>query len=133
MVIDRYYYSGIVYSAAKGRPDLSLEWARQPEVGLPKPDLCLFLNISPEAVAGRGGFGSEKYETSDMQKSVRWLFYQLMKLPDGQDMKTIDAGREVNEVEIDVAKAVEVVMRSAKMREALGSILPRAEMRDAAG
>lgn len=131
-MIDRYYYSGIVYSAAKGRHDLSLEWARQPEVGLPKPDLCLFLNISPEAAAERGGFGSEKYETSDMQKRVRTLFYELMKLPDGQDMKIVDAGRDVEEVKNDVLKEVEEAMASSKMRETLGSILPWSETPEAA-
>ncbi|KAJ4307375.1 Thymidylate kinase, partial [Neodidymelliopsis sp. IMI 364377] len=59
VIIDRYYYSGIVYSAAKQNPSLSLEWCRNPDVGLPRPDLCLFLDISAEAAAQRGGYGTE--------------------------------------------------------------------------
>src|SRR5688500_2397654 len=47
IVLDRYYYSGCVYSAAKNNPSLSLEWARHPEEGLPRPDICVFLDISP--------------------------------------------------------------------------------------
>lgn len=35
-VVDRYSYSGITYSLAKGLNPL---WTCQPEVGLPKPDL----------------------------------------------------------------------------------------------
>ncbi|KAF2025502.1 P-loop containing nucleoside triphosphate hydrolase protein, partial [Setomelanomma holmii] len=60
VVIDRYYYSGCVYSAAKQDPSMSLEWCRQPDVGLPRPDLCIFLDISAEDAAKRGGYGSEK-------------------------------------------------------------------------
>ena len=122
MVIDRYYYSGIVYSAAKGNPRLSLEWARYPEIGLPLPDLCVFLDIAPEAAARRGGFGDERYETGAMQKRVRVLFYDLMKLPDGERMRVVDAGRGVEEVGKEIADAVEGVMRSTMMREDVGSI-----------
>jgi len=122
VVIDRYYYSGIVYSAAKGNPTLSLKWARQPEIGLPLPDLCLFLDIAPEAAATRGGFGSEKYETSAMQKKVRELFYNMMKLPDGQHMKVVDAGRSVAEVEKDVMENVDQVISTLHTKGTLGSI-----------
>lgn len=122
MVIDRYYYSGIVYSAAKGNPTLSLEWARCPEVGLPLPDLCIFLDITPEAAAKRGGFGDEKYETSVMQRRVRELFHWLVKSPDGQSMKVIDAGRTVETVEKDVMEIVDEVMRNLQKQQGLRSI-----------
>lgn len=124
VVIDRYYYSGTVYSAAKGNPTLSLEWARNPEIGLPLPDLCLFLDIAPEATAKRGGFGSEKYETSAMQEKVRELFHALMELPDGQNMKVLDVGRSVEEIEKDIIENVDQVISTLHTREALGSIRP---------
>ncbi|PHH68089.1 hypothetical protein CDD80_269 [Ophiocordyceps camponoti-rufipedis] len=38
IVCDRFYHSGMVYSAAKDNPSLTLSWARGPEVGLPRPD-----------------------------------------------------------------------------------------------
>ncbi len=133
MVIDRYYYSGIVYSAAKGRPDLSLEWARRPEVGLPRPDICFFLDITTEAAAKRVGFGDEKYETSAMQKRVRELFYELVKLPDGQDIRVIDAGRNIEAVETDIAERARELMGHSKMTEAVRSILPWADMPEVAG
>lgn len=128
VVIDRYYYSGIVYSAAKQRSDLSLQWAREPEVGLPRPDICLFLDISPEAAAKRGGFGNEKYETSAMQKRVRELFYKLLQLPDGQDIKVIDAGRGIEVVEQDIIERVVQKMDQTKMAQCLRSISPWSDM-----
>src|SRR5256885_16919812 len=79
IVIDRYYYSGIVYSAAKDNPLLSLEWARCPEVGLPRPDICIFLKLSTKDAAQRGGFGQEKYENREMQDRVRDLFDDLKR------------------------------------------------------
>ena len=128
VVIDRYYYSGIVYSAAKDKADLSLKWARDPEIGLPRPDVCLFLDIAPEAAAKRGGFGREKYETSAMQKRVRELFYELMRTSDGLDIRMVDAGRSVEEVENDVMGRVRDVMEQSKMAKPLTAILPWEEV-----
>lgn len=104
VIVDRYYYSGIVYSAAKQNPDLTLAWAREPDVGLPRPDVCIFLNISPEDAAKRGGFGLEVYENDNMQDRVRDLFKKLQRLPDGEDMHTVDAGGSMDEVECQVLK-----------------------------
>src|SRR4051794_30894704 len=73
VIIDRYSFSGAVYSAAKANPDLSLDWAWYPEIGLLKPDLVLFLDISPEEAAKRGNYGDERYETEKMQSRVRML------------------------------------------------------------
>lgn len=98
VVIDRYYYSGAVYSAAKNNPNLTLDWAIQPEIGLPKPDLCIFLDVSPTDAAARGGFGSERYETSEMQKRVRNLFQELLQKPQNREMVAVDAGESMEEV-----------------------------------
>jgi dTMP kinase len=70
VLCDRYYYSGIVYSAAKQNPTLDLAWARGPEVGLPRPDLVLFLDLGEEQAEARGGWGAEVYEKVEMQKRV---------------------------------------------------------------
>ena len=39
VVLDRYVYSGVAYSAAKGTPGMDLNWCLQPDLGLLKP--CL--------------------------------------------------------------------------------------------
>lgn len=55
-----------------------LEWCKQPDVGLPKPDLILFLQLSPEEAAARGNFGRERYENGPFQKKVLQSFHHLM-------------------------------------------------------
>ena len=77
VLCDRYYHSGIVYSAAKQNPSLSLAWARAPEVGLPRPDLVLFLDLDEIQAKARGGWGGEVYEKGEMQRRVRELFWGL--------------------------------------------------------
>jgi dTMP kinase len=112
VIIDRYYYSGCVYSAAKDNPSLSLAWARDPEVGLPRPDVCLFLEISPEEAAKRGGFGTEKYEVKKMQDRVRELFAELQNAPEKGDFVRIDAGKSMEDVEEAVWKAAMDVFKT---------------------
>lgn len=119
LVLDRYYYSGIVYSAAKGRGDLSLEWARAPEVGLPRPDLCLFLDVNPEAAGARAGFGDERYECGEMQVRVRELFYRLVGMVDGADIRVIEAWHDVKRVEGEIWEKVEKILQN---RETMGPL-----------
>lgn len=128
IIIDRYYYSGIVYSAAKDNPSLTLSWAREPEVGLPRPDVCIFLDISPEGAAKRGGFGLEKYENDKMQRRVRELFYRLADLPDGKDFRIVDAGKSLDEVEEEVMLAVDSAFGSSSDSQVLKSVEPWPEV-----
>jgi len=112
VVVDRYYYSGCVYSAAKGVPGMDLRWCRQADVGLPRPDVCLFLDLTAEETARRGGFGAERYEEKGMQKRVGELFAELQDgWDERQDMVVIDAGRRVEVVEREIREVVEDVMR----------------------
>lgn len=114
VVVDRYYYSGCVYSAAKQNPTMDLAWCRNPEIGLPRPDLCLFLDISAEGAAKRGGFGTERYEKQEMQDRVRELFKEMRTHQDeGEDIVVVDAGGSVEEVESAIHNVV---------RQRLGSV-----------
>ena len=54
IVCDRYWYSGVAYSHAKG---LDLDWCIAPDQGLIAPDLVLFFRGDPEKLAQRGGYG----------------------------------------------------------------------------
>ncbi len=93
IVCDRYYYSGMIYSAAKQNPSLSLEWARTPEIGLPRPDVVVFLDLDPAEAEKRGGFGDEKYEKKEMQQRVRALFLGLLDSNSAEaEMKVVNAG-----------------------------------------
>jgi dTMP kinase len=106
VIVDRYCFSGAVYSAAKDNPNLPLHWAWAPEIGLPKPDITLFLQISPQDAARRGGFGAERYETTKMQFRVRELFGELFSKLGNQLVQTLDAGRAAEVVANDVSQPV---------------------------
>ncbi|KAL7785291.1 P-loop containing nucleoside triphosphate hydrolase protein [Trichoderma ceciliae] len=97
VVSDRFYHSGIVYSAAKKNPHLPLSWARAPDSGLPRPDLVLFLDLDEEAARARGGWGSEKYEREEMQRTVRELFWALSM--GGKDIKGQDLLQQLGGIE----------------------------------
>ncbi|KAF1363627.1 thymidylate kinase [Lizonia empirigonia] len=106
LIIDRYYYSGLVYSAAKRLPALTLPWCRHADVGLPRPDVVVFLDICAAAAAQRGGYGAEKYETGEMQGRVRELFREVRGRAEGEDFVVVDAGGEVGEVGRVVGRVV---------------------------
>lgn len=78
VVADRYSYSGIAYSSAKR--NLSIDWCKEPEKGLPKPDLVIYLELPREAQYNRPGFGDEKFETRELQELVRGQYEQIMEL-----------------------------------------------------
>jgi dTMP kinase len=107
IVCDRYYYSGMVYSAAKQNPNLTLEWARKPDEGLPKPDVVVFLDLDPEEAEKRGGFGDEKYENRAVQERVRQLFLSLRygQTEEACDLVVVGAGGSVDEVARQVRAA----------------------------
>ncbi len=124
IIVDRYYYSGIVYSAAKSHADISLSWAREPEVGLPRPDICLFLDVEPEIAQKRAEFGQERYEAKEMQMRVRAGFYELIRGEDGEDIRVLDAGQGVDKVENEVWKIVEHFVMEDGVSYPLRTILP---------
>lgn len=72
VVVDRYSYSGIVYTASKEHPDPpSWKWCLQSEEDLPQPDLvfCL-IPSSVDDLANRGGYGEERFENASFQTRV---------------------------------------------------------------
>lgn len=104
----------MVYSAAKGNPSLGLGWARAPEVGLPRPDAVVFLDLDEDRARERGGFGEERYETAEMQRRVRGLFWGLKKgevggvpfAEEAGDLVVVDAGGSVEEVAEEIWRVV---------------------------
>ncbi|XP_069752542.1 thymidylate kinase isoform X2 [Narcine bancroftii] len=77
LIVDRYAFSGVAFTSAKS--GFNLEWCKQADVGLPKPDVILFLNLEPSAAMKRGGFGTERYENLHFQELVLQRFGELMK------------------------------------------------------
>lgn len=73
-ICDRYAYSGVAFSAAKG---LDLEWCKSCDGGLIAPDCIIYLDMSVEDAAKRGNYGEERYEKEEFQRSVRSRFMEL--------------------------------------------------------
>lgn len=72
IVADRYSYSGVAYSSAKG---LSYDWCMAPERGLIRPDLVFYLrNETIETLLNRLNFGTERYENRELQTKVAKIF-----------------------------------------------------------
>ncbi|XVF71485.1 hypothetical protein PTKIN_Ptkin12aG0041100 [Pterospermum kingtungense] len=99
LVVDRYSYSGVAFSSAKG---LDFEWCKAPEIGLIAPDLVVYLDIPPEKAAERGGYGGERYEQLEFQKKVA----QHYKLLEDSSWKIVDACRPLEDVEKQVKEIV---------------------------
>jgi dTMP kinase len=129
VIVDRYSFSGAVYSAAKDNPDLSLTWAWNPEIGLLKPDLLFFLDISSADAAKRGGYGEERYEKEEMQARVRTLFQKLFSKLDIA-VHQVDAGRTIDQVSVDILAVVQHETRNphngSKELEKLGPLAEKA-------
>ena len=68
VVCDRYAYSGVTYSIAKG---LDFDWCCGADKGLIKPDLVIYFQASAEQLAMRDGFGDEVFENLEFQKKVQ--------------------------------------------------------------
>lgn len=70
----------------------------------------MFLNVSPEAAAKRGGFGEERYETSSVQTAVREMFVQIGRDVGDARWAVVDASRGMDEVEADIRKRTEALL-----------------------
>lgn len=92
LIVDRYSYSGIVFSSAKD--GMNFKWCKEPEVGLPKPDIVLLLTLSKEAMMKRPGFGDERYENPTMQNNVATIYKKLID----DSWVVVDAGKDIETV-----------------------------------
>lgn len=76
-------------------------------MGLPSPDLVLFLDLSPEVAATRGGYGQERYETSSVQLAVREIFSRIGTEVGKERWKVVDAGLGMEDVQRIVREGAE--------------------------
>ncbi|KAF4695235.1 hypothetical protein FOZ63_031608 [Perkinsus olseni] len=81
------------------------------QVGLPKPDMVVFLDLSPEAAARRGAYGEERYEKKEVQVKVRRMYTRFEKEPFWQifdaDKPAEEVTRKVTDAAIAVAQELE--------------------------
>jgi dTMP kinase len=118
IVLDRYIYSGIAYSLAKlqqnatGSPEMaSVDWLYSPDKGLPKPDLTLFLTLDMEELSVRKGWGEERYEKQEFQKSVKTCFLSILDPVKDKSIHFVDVNNKNIE---DVTKLIWLVVESTE-------------------
>lgn len=101
VICDRYAYSGVAFSAAK--ENMSIEWCKGPDEGLPEPDLVIFLDADRSEAEGRTGYGGERYEVTEFQKRADENFRKLVS----EKWRMVDASRSLDEVRAEVEKVVQ--------------------------
>ena len=87
----------------KFQPGLTIDWCKQPDVGLPKPDLVCFLDVSEEVAMKRADFGGERYEMTDFQRRVRDNYEKLRD----SSWVTVSADGTLEEVQEELFKIVQ--------------------------
>ena len=120
LICDRYAYSGVSFSSAKGTPGMDLEWCKTCDRGLPSPDCIIYLDMPVEDAAKRGAYGEERYENIDFQIKVREKFLTLK----GADEKagtvpwhTIDAAQSIEIIQEQIQKIADDTMEKAQNQE----------------
>jgi len=79
-----------------------LSWCKQPDIGLPRPDLVCFLDVSEEVAIKRADFGGERYELTDFQRKVRENYTKLTD----PSWVTVSADGTMDEVEKELYSIV---------------------------
>ena len=111
VVCDRYYYSTLAYQGSV----CDYAWVKHMNCACPdirRPDLCIFLDLTPEAALARigaRGEAREVFETVETLTKVRDTF--LSVLADLDDRSAIiDAAGTPDEVALRVAEAVRAIL-----------------------
>ncbi|XP_022197194.2 thymidylate kinase-like [Nilaparvata lugens] len=112
LIVDRYSFSGVAFSAAK--KGLDLEWCKLPEMGLPRPDLVCLFKSRVDLASQRNGWGGERYEVTDFQERVSDNF-QL--LHDSSYWQEIDAVGSIEEVTDSLKPLILQTLEKAKTQE----------------
>ena len=109
VICDRYYYSTLAYQGSETDP----EWVRRMNLDCPeirRPDLCIFLDLTPEQSMERirrGRATQEIYETQERLEAVRAKFLQVIaSLRDAERIVVVNAARPMEEIHAEICALV---------------------------
>lgn len=78
----------------------------------------IFLSLSGDVAALRGGYGEERYEKEEMQNKVREVFKRLQEDPrDAKDWSIVDASGDVEQVSLRIWNVVEPILGNVSTKE----------------
>ncbi len=109
VICDRYYFSSFAYQGI----DTDLDWVMDMNLNAPdilKPDICIFLDVDPNICMeriDRARAFTEIYEKASTLSRIRKRFLEVFdRLSGRENIKIIDAYRDVEDIAKDVEKAV---------------------------
>nr|WGO62756.1 hypothetical protein [Wadden Sea poxvirus] len=97
IIVDRYVLSGVAYTSAKG---IDINWCKQCDHGLLKPDIVIFMKIDINILSTRL-FGEERYENISFQRLVNEKFKQIIK-NESINFKIVNASKSIDEIHEDI-------------------------------
>ena len=110
-IINQYLLAKLQQNAT-GSPEMaSVDWLYSPDKGLPKPDLTLFLTLDMEELSVRKGWGEERYEKQEFQKSVKTCFLSILDPVKDKSIHFVDVNNKNIE---DVTKLIWLVVESTE-------------------
>lgn len=102
VILNRYYQSNLVYGLASG---LKLEWLQSLDAGLPKEDLVIVLDVSPEVSIKRMQRKGDIFEMNDdIMNNVPRLYRELAHK---YNWVLINGDRSKEDVHNEILKIVE--------------------------
>ena len=109
VICDRYYYSSLAYQGS----ETDERWVREMNLSCPeirRPDLCVFLDLTPEQSMARidgGRVTHEIYESVERLTRVRAQFYHVFEeLRDTDRICVVNAARPIKEIHEDIVGLV---------------------------
>jgi dTMP kinase len=110
VICDRYAYSGVAYTAAKGNPDLDIDQCMVYDIGLPAADVVFYLHAPVNTLKTREDFSKEVYEVESFQRKVVEKFNEIKQ----KHWKIIDATKPKEEMHHHILYKVQRVIKKVK-------------------
>jgi dTMP kinase len=114
LILDRYYGSGLVYGSVDG---LSDEFLNEIHLSLPRPDLWVYVDISPEESFRRRLVRDDKYESDfNFLKKVRKRYAEWVVATNGKEdpsIFTVNGQQSVEDVRAEILNVIDTWLQSS--------------------
>jgi dTMP kinase len=108
-ILDRYWMSACAYGAAEG---LDPDWLYALHVGLPMPDLCIYLDVSPESASTRRPQKRDAYEANlPLLHGARRHYLNFFTRRYPGPYRIVDGERDADEVHQEILLHVETTLK----------------------
>ncbi len=108
VICDRYYYSSLAYQGS----EINFDWVRDMNLNCPeirRPDLCIFLDLTPEQSMERinnGRVTHEIYESVERLSRVRSQFFHVFDSLPSDRIAIVNAARAIPNIHSEILSLV---------------------------